>query len=82
MAIDPDLIGEGPHVMAAKAGKEGPEEKLYTLEEAKKELAKKHCEVVGHDYHVVDNRPLKYPAGKPVFIRCTNCTETWSVKQN
>ena len=56
-----------------KAIKPASGEKLFTLEEAKKEIARIECKYYGHDYDIV----CSYSAPQHLF--CNRCHAHWRV---
>lgn len=64
----------GPHfpVSGNRAGAEGPR---FTLEEARRELARQRCATYGHSYDVET-----CIAGYPVAITCSDCGGSWVVE--
>ncbi|WP_433357777.1 hypothetical protein ACQP25_44365 (plasmid) [Microtetraspora malaysiensis] len=58
---------------SAPAEPAGP--KLYTLEEARAEMARRECTAHGHDFeHIIDTR-----TADPVRLFCPRCKTTWTV---
>jgi hypothetical protein len=51
------------------------EEKKYTLAEAKLELNKEECRLLGHDYQIIEE------IGKdgPQVITCKRCGRSWNI---
>lgn len=60
---------------------QSPEPQLYTLAEAKIELARVDCEAYGHQWQVADVRTVDVPAGYPVEVKCNRCPVHHAVVQ-
>lgn len=61
----------------AKLSAPRPQQKRYTLEEAKLELARRDCTVLGHDFeHVTDS------GNNPTRVVCARCLAYWRVRKN
>ncbi len=56
------------------------DEQLYTLDEARAELARQACNQDGHDYSVVAVKSLA-EAGEPCGVRCDRCHSYWPIGQ-
>lgn len=56
-------------------------EQLFTLEQAKVELARADCAAFGHQWQVADVRTVEVPAGYPVEVKCNRCTVHHAVVQ-
>lgn len=50
--------------------------RLYTLEEAERELARRKCSREGHLYDVQTTMNLN----EPVLVVCATCGKTWNVE--
>jgi hypothetical protein len=55
-------------------------EQLYTLADAKRELALQDCQQYGHSWDAVTIRTMADPAGTPVGVQCTRCGEFHAVQ--
>lgn len=53
-------------------------ERVYTLDEAKDELARKECARNGHDYRVISTKTFG-GAGRPLSVVCDECGEHWKI---
>lgn len=51
-------------------------EERYTLTEVTREIARRECQMHGHDYDVV----VSHGRG-PVELRCLRCGESWRVER-
>lgn len=56
------------------------EEKTYTLDEARTELALQQCREFGHDWSVVAPRTFADPCGTPIEVRCDRCRQFYKVE--
>lgn len=52
-----------------------PPEPTYTLDEAKRELARRECALQGHDFDVVVD------LNEPARFYCSRCGTSWAVQQ-
>lgn len=50
-------------------------EQLFTLEQAKVELARQDCRQYGHTWRVIAARTTEEPAGRPLEAVCDRCTQ-------
>lgn len=48
-------------------------EQLFTLDQARVEIAMQDCRAYGHQWQVIDVRTMDDPAGTPVEVQCTRC---------
>ena len=49
------------------------EAKMFTLDEAKVELARRECRESGHTWSVIEDRTFADPAGEPTHVVCSRC---------
>ncbi|GAA4075814.1 hypothetical protein ACFFOS_27930 [Nocardioides kongjuensis] len=54
-------------------------EQLFTLADAKLELARQDCAAYGHTWRVVDARTVDQPAGLPIEVVCDRCTVHYAI---
>lgn len=47
---------------------------MFTLDQARLELAMQDCRSFGHQWQVIDVRTTDDPAGTPVEVKCARCT--------
>lgn len=55
-------------------------EQLFTLDEARKELALQQCREFGHNWSVVAPRTYADPCGTPIEVRCERCRQFHKVE--